>query len=340
MIRPLLLKGHERPVSDVKYNTDGDLIFVASKDQSVSVWWTENGERIGTYEGHNGAIMSLDVNRDASRLLTASADQSVRLWEVETGRTLFQFSHVTSVRVVAFAEGDQMFLSVNDQIMGFKPEIHTYKVTEDPRDMKDKSQMTLFCPSQVLGALWGYHNEQIITANADGSLHVYDTETRKEVRSVAAHRKEVMAIRPSYDKTVFITASKDGTAKLFDLRSQEEIKMYETGRPINAAALSPVMDHVIVGGGERAEDVTQSGMTSEQFKVRFYHSIFGDELGSIAGHFGPVNVLAFSPDGRSFASGSEDGFVRLHYFGDEYFNRADEVSTWDRSEAPETKTKA
>lgn len=43
-------------------------------------------------------------------------------------------------------------------------------------------------------------------------------------------------------------------------------------------------------------------MTSEQFKVRFYHSIFGgDELGSIAGHFGPVNVVAFSPDGRRFA---------------------------------------
>lgn len=43
------------------------------------------------------------------------------------------------------------------------------------------------------------------------------------------------------------------------MRSQDELKVYETGRPINAAALSPVMDHIILGGGERAEDVTQSG---------------------------------------------------------------------------------
>jgi len=329
MIRPLLLKGHERPVTDIKYNSDGDMIFVASKDSSVSVWWTENGERIGTYEGHNGAINSIDINRDATRLLTASADQTMKMWEVETGRCLFTFQHITSVRTVAFAEGDQMFLAVNDQIMGFKPEIKTYAIAADIRDQKDKSAMTINCTSQVLGAIWGYRNESIITAHGDGSIRVFNTETRKEVRTIPAHRKEVMSIRSNYDKTVFITASKDGSAKLFDLRSQEEIKVYETGRPINAAAVSPIMDHVIVGGGERAEDVTQSGMTTEQFKVRFYHSIFGDELGSILGHFGPVNVLSFSPDGRSFASGAEDGFVRLHYFTDDYFNRADEVSIWE-----------
>jgi translation initiation factor 3 subunit I len=59
----LLLKGHERPITDVKYNRDGDMIFLSSKDSSVSVWWTDNGERIGTYDGHNGAIFSIDINR-------------------------------------------------------------------------------------------------------------------------------------------------------------------------------------------------------------------------------------------------------------------------------------
>lgn len=73
--------------------------------------------------------------------------------------------------------------------------------------------MTMQCPSQVLAATWGYHNETIITANADGTLHVYNVETHKEIRTIQAHRKEVMSLRPSYDKTVFVTASKDGSAK-------------------------------------------------------------------------------------------------------------------------------
>jgi hypothetical protein len=37
-----------------------------------------------------------------------------------------------------------------------------------------------------------------------------------------------------------------------------------------------------------------------QFNVRFFHLIFEEEIGSIQGHFGPVNVLSFSPEGDGY----------------------------------------
>ena len=72
--RPYLLQGHERPITVVKYNYDGDLLFTASKDQIPSVWRSENGERLGTFHGHKGTIWDLDVDRFSRHLLTASAD--------------------------------------------------------------------------------------------------------------------------------------------------------------------------------------------------------------------------------------------------------------------------
>jgi translation initiation factor 3 subunit I len=43
-----VLKGHERPLTVVKFNSDGDLLFTAAKDSHPTVWRSDTGERIGT----------------------------------------------------------------------------------------------------------------------------------------------------------------------------------------------------------------------------------------------------------------------------------------------------
>ena len=63
--RPIVLNGHDRPITMVKYNHDGDLVFSCSKskDGSVGLWRSATGERLGTYDGHKGVVWSLDVTR-------------------------------------------------------------------------------------------------------------------------------------------------------------------------------------------------------------------------------------------------------------------------------------
>jgi translation initiation factor 3 subunit I len=61
--RPVLLKGHERPVTHLQFNREGDLLFSASKSFAPTVWWGDSGERIGTFDGHGGAVWYLDVTR-------------------------------------------------------------------------------------------------------------------------------------------------------------------------------------------------------------------------------------------------------------------------------------
>ena len=75
----------------------------------------------------------------------------------------------------------------------------------------------------------------------------------------------------------------------------------------------------MLGGGQEAMNVTTTSAKQGKFEVRFFHTVFQDELGRVKGHFGPINTLAFHPNGKSFASGSEDGFVRLHFFDEDYF---------------------
>jgi translation initiation factor 3 subunit I len=65
--------------------------------------------------------------------------------------------------------------------------------------------------------------------------------------------------------------------------------------------------------------VTTSSARQGKFEVRFYHMVFNDEIGRVKGHFGPINTLAFHPRGIGYASGSEDGYIRLYHFDENYF---------------------
>lgn len=56
------MKGHERPLTFLRYNRDGDLLFSCAKDHTPTLWYADNGERLGTYRGHNGAVWCCDVS--------------------------------------------------------------------------------------------------------------------------------------------------------------------------------------------------------------------------------------------------------------------------------------
>ncbi|EEC83340.1 hypothetical protein OsI_28734 [Oryza sativa Indica Group] len=79
-------------------------------------------------------------------------------------------------------------------------------------------------------------------------------------------------------------------------------------------------ERVVIGGGQDAMNVTMTDRRAGKFEAKFFHKILQEEIGGVKGHFGPINALAFNPDGRSFSSGGEDGYVRLHHFDSDYFN--------------------
>eukprot|EP01052_Picozoa_sp_SAG31_P036443 SAG31_NODE_4550_length_3145_cov_2.221274_3_plen_83_part_00 len=61
-----------------------------------------------------------------------------------------------------------------------------------------------------------------------------------------------------------------------------------------------------------------------KFEIRIFHKIYEEELGTVKGHFGPVNTIAYSPDGKSYVSGGEEGFIRVNNMDDEYFTLGQE----------------
>ncbi|KAF6136577.1 hypothetical protein GIB67_016033 [Kingdonia uniflora] len=323
-MRPILMKGHERPLTFLKYNREGDLLFSCAKDHNPTVWFADNGERLGTYKGHNGTVWCCDVSRDSTRLITGSADATVKLWNVKSDSALFTFKFDAPARSVDFSVGDKLAVITTDPFMELQSSIQVKRIARDSSEQTGESVLTIKGPEgRISRAVWGPLNKTIISAGEDAVIRIWDSETGKllkESDKETGHQNPVTSLSKSADGSYFLTGSLDKSARLWDIRTLTLIKTYVTERPVNAGAISPLLDHVVIGGGQDALHVTMTGHRAGKFEAKFFHKILQEEIGGVKGHFGPINALAFNPDGRSFTSGGEDGYIRLHHFDSDYFN--------------------
>jgi len=280
-MKPISLHGHERSITQIRYNREGDLLFSAGKDHYPNVWYSINGERLGTFgsrddkdiESHSGAVWCLDVDWETKNFLSGAADNSVRLWDVCTGKQLNRIDTKSAVRTCSFSYSGNLVAYSTDRSMG-QPCIIT---VVDVREFNaEKPVMTLAIPTKgpkVTSMVWGTLDEQLVSGHDNGDIVQWDVKASNKIKIVSDHVKSISDIQLSKDRTMFISASKDTSAKLFDVDTLECLKTYSTERPVNSAAISPVKDHVVLGGGQEAMDVTTTSTRIGKFDARFFHLV-------------------------------------------------------------------
>ncbi len=172
-----------------------------------------------------------------------------------------------------------------------------------------KREITVHAGDKATCIVWSYANEFLLVGFDKGLLIKYNATTGAEVARSHPHQDRINRLSFNAEKTLLVTSSKDCDAKLIDPVTLAVLKVYNTDRPVNGAVISPTHPHVILGGGQEAMKVTTTGAAQGKFESKFFHIVYGDEFGRVKGHFGPINAMAVHPFGKSFASGSEDGFV-------------------------------
>ena len=66
------------------------------------------------------------------------------------------------------------------------------------------------------------------------------------MKSVKKHTGAITDIQFGHTPDYFISASKDQTAIIFETETLDVFKKFETERPVNSAAISPIKPHVMI----------------------------------------------------------------------------------------------
>lgn len=320
-MRPISIKGHERPLSQLKFNREGDLLFSAARDRVVSVWFSDNGDRLGTLGPHNGAVFTIDVDSETTFAVTGASDLNLRIWDVRTGRLMFTLQTQSTPRYVELSPDGKKLLVVLDEQFKQIGSVKLFDLkTNDQGDVIIEENVTYPHPEDTAAfvrASWAYDQNIIVGAHQDGKVSRLNLKTGEFDIKKKIHEQEITELQMSPDRSYFVTSSRDKFAHLMSVDEFEVKKTYRGDVPFNTAGITPGKNFILAGGGISARDVT---LTSDnKFETHFFHKLFEDDLGRLGGHFGPINTIAIHPLGTCFASGSEDGYVRIQHFDKSYF---------------------
>lgn len=240
------------------------------------------------------------------------------------------FPHRGPVRGVHWAEDNRRFATISDPFVEHNAKISIF----DIHSVDSGPILEIDIPKEGPGGskrvnatniTWTYLNEHLFVSFDNGTIRLYDPESGDIVDQMTLHEKKINRIQFNRDKTMFLTSSADFTSKLYDAVHLKHLKTYKTDRPVNDAVISETKDHILLGGGQEAMSVTTTAGKVGKFETRFFHLVYEEEFGCVKGHFGPINALAINPNGLNYASGAEDGYVRLHHFDKSYIDMKDPV---------------
>lgn len=289
---PLTCSGHTRPVVDIQFSSitpEGKYFLVsACKDGNPMLRDGVTGDWIGTFQGHKGAVWSARLSQDAGKAVTGSADFSAKVWDTYNGEVLHTFVHNHIVRAADFNQDSTKIVTG-----GKENKLRIFDLYRP-----DAPAMELLGHEGMIKAVvWDEQHHAVLSAGEDATVRIWDLRTMRESGAIKCESPVSTMTLSSDGQYVSWAAGK--TANFWKPDSSfEDVKTIATKENTSSVSLHPSHTKFVAGSDEdlwvRIYDF-ESEQVSEVYK----------------GHHGPLHTVSYSPDGEIYATGSEDGTIRL-----------------------------
>lgn len=279
-----ICSGHTRPICHINYSNiiDGTYWFVTScHDAKPMLRNGETGDWVGTFEGHKGAVYSSSFNTGATRLVTGSGDYSAIVWDALDGTLLHRWQHPHYIKSVDWWGNRIATGNYDSNVRIF-----------DAGNFNAEPQVILAADKPTVKAVYFINDATLITVS-ESTIKKWDL--RAGVVN-AVGQTEVPGLNVlEYTHTADLIAAHGKSISFIDPLTLVEKHKIVTADDVECASLSPNGKFIAAGSKIKAKEFTIDGV----------------ELESHRGHHGPIFHIRWSPDNTTYASGSEDGMVRM-----------------------------
>jgi WD40 repeat protein len=271
------------------FSPDGTRLLSGGEDQSARTWDVGTGRPLGEPIKHRSWVEAIAVAPDGRSAASAGQDSLIRVWDTKTTRELVQVAgHEFWLWSAAIApDGATAFTSAFDDT------IRTWDAATG------RPQQVFRFPDRVISiALSPTGRVLAVSAGRPGEVRLLDPESGRELRRLHGHARGFYdSLAFSSDGSRIVAAGgEDRTLRLWDVATGRSLRIFKHGEEVRAAAISP--DGTVVAGAGYENKVRGAGRV-----IRIWDAATGRHVRELRGHKQWASALAFSPDGKWFASG-------------------------------------
>jgi WD40 repeat protein/serine/threonine protein kinase len=301
------LKGHHYMVSDVVITPDGKFALSSSNSGKIGagayhnhfirLWDLGKGICLRSFKGHPVEINALALSPEGENLISAGDEKEIRFWALSAAFNRIQapFSVVLPISAERALQQEQAF---TEKIRAAQKTFQSKNYHKARELVVQLQKSPGYERDQEVIDLW----VQLYRHCPHGAL--INGYIDKEIPS---QQQGVNDFAFNSDGTQALTAGNDATVRLWNMTTGECLRVLKGfKRRVISVAFSPD-DHWALAGGDnqnafiRLWDLSTENTHSPTYRI-------GRSIGM---HQGVVKSVAFSPDSRLVASGSDDKRIHL-----------------------------
>ncbi|WP_051173552.1 nSTAND1 domain-containing NTPase [Amycolatopsis orientalis] len=280
------------------FSPDGRLLAVTNTNWTAELWDVTTlsaPRRLSVLSGHKDIQLTASWSPDGRRLLTTSWDRTARLWDVTdpaAPRPLTTLNTPAVVWAAGFSPNGRLVVTAGDD-----QSVRLWDVTGQAKELPPLSGHT----NAIWWTAFSPDGKTIVSASADRTVRLQDVGELALSSSVGWNAGTFLD-----EGRILVTAGDDLRLwAMDDLRAPRQLAKLPGLATVTAVAVSPDRRSLALaahdGAGVAGTFVLQRWDISDPTAPKPLAST----------EVKPTYSLAFSPDGKTFASGHDDGPIQL-----------------------------
>jgi len=273
----------------IAFSPDGKILATGDINNNIYLWDVNEQKQIGTLKVYSkGFIRSMAFSPDGKTLASGDYGEDIRLWDVQEQKQIGLLrGHTDGLQSLAFSPDGKILAS------------GSYDNTLRLWDVQEQKQIGLLQGhTDVVRSLAFSPDGKILASGShDKTIRLWDVQEQIQLGLLQKHTDIVLSVAFSPDGKVLASGSREAI-RLWDVQGQKQ-----TG------SLQAEGNWIIVFSPD-GKTIASMCRSPGTISVSFWDVQEQRQTGLLDGFTGEIYSLAFSPDGKSLASG-EWGMIHL-----------------------------